>query len=247
MTGPGPGIPVAGMLLIDKPAGWTSHDCVAVLRKLFPRNTKVGHTGTLDPLATGLLVALIGPCTKLQARLQGMDKVYSGTIRLGVKTDTGDITGKTLEEKTLPALDLVRLKTECAGFVGTVESSAPAYSAVKHQGRPLYEYARKGLEVPVKARSSVVHSWDALAWDAPELSHRLHCASGTYVRTLAEVLGAKIGCGGTVSTLRRESVGPFLLADALPLDKIRALPAAELAQRLLASLPVLEKALKGKP
>lgn len=247
MTGPGPGIPVAGMLLIDKPASWTSHDCVAVLRKLFPRNTKVGHTGTLDPLATGLLVALIGPCTKLQARLQGMDKVYTGTIRLGVKTDTGDITGKILEEKPLPALDLAGLKAACASFVGTVESSAPAYSAVKHQGRPLYEYARKGLEVPVKARSSVVHSWDALAWDAPELSHRLHCASGTYVRTLAEVLGDAIGCGGTVSTLRRESVGPFLLADALPLDKIRALPAAELAQRLLASLPVLEKALKDKP
>ena len=243
----GPGLPVAGMLLIDKPAGWTSHDCVAVLRKLFPRNTKVGHTGTLDPLATGLLVALIGPCTKLQARLQGMDKTYSGTIRLGVRTDTGDITGKTLEEKPVPALDLARLKAECSALVGTVDAPAPAYSAVKHQGRPLYEYARKGLEVPVKARQSVVHSWEALSWDAPELTHRLSCESGTYVRTLAEVLGAKLGCGGTVSTLRRESVGPFLLADALPLDKIRALPPVELAQRLLASLPVLEKALKEKP
>ncbi len=240
----GPGLPAAGMLLIDKPAGWTSHDCVAVLRKLFPRNTKVGHTGTLDPLATGLLVALIGPCTKLQARLQGMDKVYSGTIRLGVKTDTGDITGKTTEEKPLPALDLARLAAECAALVGTVESSAPAYSAVKHQGRPLYEYARKGLEIPVKPRSSVVHSWEALAWSAPELSHRLHCASGTYVRTLAEVLGEKLGCGGTVSTLRRESVGPFLLADALTLDATRALAPAALAQRLAASIPVLEKALK---
>ncbi|MDP3542532.1 MAG: tRNA pseudouridine(55) synthase TruB [Elusimicrobiota bacterium] len=232
------------MLLIDKPAAWTSHDCVAVLRKLFPRSTKVGHTGTLDPLATGLLVALIGPCTKLQARLQGMDKVYSGTIRLGVKTDTGDITGKTLEEKPVPALDLAALKTACASFVGTVESSAPAYSAVKHQGRPLYEYARKGLEIPVKARSSVVHSWDALSWDAPELTHRLHCASGTYVRTLAEVLGEKLGCGGTVSTLRRESVGPFLLGDALTLEATRALAPEALAQRLLESLPALERALK---
>lgn len=241
------GLPVAGMLLIDKPADWTSHDCVAVLRKLFPRNTKVGHTGTLDPLATGLLVALIGPCTKLQARLQGMDKVYSGTIRLGVKTDTGDITGKTLAEKPVPSLDMPRLKAECAALVGTVESSAPAYSAVKHQGRPLYEYARKGLEVPVKPRSSVVHSWEALSWAAPELTHRLHCASGTYVRTLAEILGDKIGCGGTVSTLRRESVGPFLLADALTLDATRALAPAALALRLLESLPVLEKALKDKP
>jgi len=240
------GIPVAGMLLIDKPAGWTSHDCVAVLRKSFPGGTKVGHTGTLDPLATGLLVALIGPCTKVSARLQGMDKVYSGTIRLGVKTDTGDITGKTLEERTVPALDLGRLKTELAGFVGVVSAPAPAYSAVKHQGRPLYEYARRGLEVPLKARTAVVHNWEALSWNAPELSHRLHCASGTYVRTLAEVLGEKLGCGGTVSALRRESVGPFLLSDALPLDAIRALPPAELGRRLAASLPVLEAALKAK-
>jgi len=232
------------MLLIDKPAGWTSHDCVAVMRKYFPRNTKVGHTGTLDPLATGLLVVLVGACTKLQSRLQGMDKVYTGTIRLGVKTDTGDIAGKILEEKPVPVLELKRLQSECASFVGTVESSAPAYSAVKHQGRPLYEYARKGLEVPAKARSCVVHSWEALHWSAPELTHRLHCASGTYVRTLAELLGEKLGCGGAVSALRRESVGPFKLADALPLDALRALPAVELAQRLAASLPLLEKALK---
>ena len=239
--------PVAGMLLIDKPASWTSHDCVAVLRKLFPRNTKVGHTGTLDPLATGLLVILVGPCTKLQARLQGMDKIYTGTIRLGVKTDTGDITGKTIEEKPLPSLDLAALKAACASLVGEVHAPAPAYSAVKHEGRPLYEYARKGLVVPVKARTSTVRAWEALAWNAPELTHRVECESGTYVRTLAEVLGEKLGCGGTVSTLRRESVGPFLLTDAMPLDKIRALPAAELAQRLAASLPVLEKALKDKP
>lgn len=242
-----PGFPAAGMLLIDKPAGWTSHDCVAVLRKLFPRNTKVGHTGTLDPLATGLLVALVGPCTKLQARLQGMDKTYSGTIRLGIRTETGDITGRTIEEKPLPALDLARLKAECAALVGTVDAPAPAYSAVKHQGRPLYEYARKGLEVPVKARQSVVHSWEALSWDAPELGYRLSCESGTYVRTLAEVLGERLGCGGAVSTLRRESVGPFRLEEALPLDKIRALPSVELAQRLAASIPLLESALKDKP
>lgn len=235
----------AGMLLVDKPSGWTSHDCVAVLRKRFPRGTKVGHTGTLDPQATGLLVVLVGPCTKLQARLQGMDKVYSGTIRLGVKTDTGDTAGKTLEEKPLPPLDLKRLKAELAALVGTVEAPAPAYSAVKHQGRPLYEYARKGLEVPVKARTAQVRSWEALSWAAPELSHRLHCSSGTYVRTLAEVLGERLGCGGTVSALRRESVGPFLLSDALTLDAVRALPPAELAQKLAASLPALEAALKA--
>ncbi|MBI4060543.1 MAG: tRNA pseudouridine(55) synthase TruB [Elusimicrobia bacterium] len=245
MTASGP--PAAGMLLLDKPAGWTSHDCVAVLRKRFPRDTKVGHTGTLDPLATGLLVVLVGPCTKLQARLQGMDKTYSGAIRLGVKTDTGDVTGKITAERPVPALDLARLSSELAALVGTVESAAPAYSAVKHQGRPLYEYARRGLEVPVKARSAVVRSWEALSWDAPELTHRLRCASGTYVRTLAEVLGDRLGCGGTVSSLRRESVGPFLLADALPLDVVRALAPVELARRLADSLPALEAAFRAGP
>jgi tRNA pseudouridine55 synthase len=237
----------AGMLLVDKPANWTSHDCVAVLRKHFPRGTKVGHTGTLDPLATGLLVVLVGPCTRLQARLQGMDKTYSGTIRLGVKTDTGDITGKTIEQRPLPSLSLDRLKTTLAAMVGTVEAPAPAYSAVKHQGRPLYEYARAGLEVPVKARTAVVRDWQALSWAAPELSHRLSCASGTYVRTLAEVLGERLACCGTVSSLRRESVGPFRLEDAITLEAARALPPAELTARLAASLPVLEAAVKARP
>lgn len=237
----------AGMLLVDKPGGWTSHDVVAVLRRRLPRGAKVGHTGTLDPLATGLLVVLVGACTRLQARLQGFDKTYSGTIRLGVKTDTGDITGKTLAELPLPPLTLAGLDAVLGSMVGTIETSAPAYSAVKHQGKALYTYARAGAVVPVKPRISTVRSWKALSWEAPELSHRLECASGTYVRSLAEVLGDKLGCGGTVSTLRREKVGPFDLADALTLDAARALPADELGKLLLASLPVLDRALKAAP
>lgn len=233
-----------GMLLVDKPQGWTSHDVVAVLRRLFPRGTKVGHTGTLDPLATGLLAVLVGPCTRLQGRLQGFDKTYSGTIRLGVRTDSGDVTGKVVAEAPVPALTRERLSAELAALVGTVEAPAPAYSAVKHKGRALYSYARAGLEVPVKPRTAVVRSWEALAWDAPELSHRLSCGSGTYVRSLAEVLGERLGCGATVSTLRREKVGPFELADALPLDAARALAPAALAERLAASLPLLDRALR---
>jgi tRNA pseudouridine55 synthase len=236
-----------GMLLVDKPRDWTSHDVVAVLRKLFPRGTKVGHTGTLDPLATGLLAVLVGPCTKLQNRLQGFDKVYSGTIRLGVKTDTGDTTGKVLEEKPVPALTLERLRAELASLVGTVDAPAPAYSAVKHKGRALYDYARSGEEVPVKPRTATVYAWEALEWAAPELTHRLSCASGTYVRSLAEVLGEKLGCGATVSSLRREKVGPFELKDALPLDAARALPPQDLARRLLESLPALDRALRAAP
>jgi tRNA pseudouridine55 synthase len=234
------------MLLVDKPADWTSHDVVAVLRRLFPRGTKVGHTGTLDPQATGLLVVLVGPCTRLQARLQGFDKVYSGSIRLGVRTDTGDMAGKVLEEKPLPeGLTLERLQGELAALVGRVEAPAPAFSAVKHKGRALYHYARAGEEVPVKPRVCEVRAWTALSWDAPELSHRLDCSSGTYVRSLAEVLGAKLGCGGAVSSLRRETVGPFRLEDALSLPDARALAPDALNARLAASLAALDAALKA--
>jgi tRNA pseudouridine55 synthase len=239
--------PGGGMLLVDKPRDWTSHDVVAVLRKLFPRGTKVGHTGTLDPLATGLLAVLVGPCTRLQSRLQGFDKVYSGTIRLGVKTDTADIMGKVIAEKPVPPLTLERLRAEVKALVGTIDTPAPAYSAVKHKGKALYEYARAGLEVPVKPRTATVYSWEALEWAAPELTHRVACASGTYVRSIAEVLGEKIGCGATVSSLRREKIGPFDIADALPLDAARALAPAALAERLLHSLPALDRALKAAP
>jgi tRNA pseudouridine55 synthase len=236
-----------GLLLVDKPRGWTSHDVVAALRRQFPRGTKVGHTGTLDPLATGLLAVLVGPCTRLQARLQGFDKVYSGTIRLGVKTDTGDVLGQTTAEAPVPALTLETLARELAALVGSIEAPAPAYSAVKHKGKALYAYARAGLEVPVKPRTAVVYEWKALSWAAPELAHRVSCASGTYVRSLAEVLGDRLGCGGTVSSLRREKVGPFDIEGALALEAARALAPADLARRLLESLPLLDRALKEGP
>ncbi len=234
-----------GLLLVDKPRDWTSHDVVAVLRKLFPKGTKVGHIGTLDPLATGLLGILVGPCTRLQSRLQGFDKVYSGTIRLGVKTDTGDVTGKILAEKPVPPLSLERLSAELKSLVGDIDAPAPAYSAVKHQGRALYEYARAGQEVPVKPRTATVYAWEALSWAVPELEHRVFCASGTYVRSIAEVLGDRLGCGGTVSSLRREKIGPFDISEALSLEAARAQTPPELALRLLNSLPALDRALKA--
>jgi|SRR5579883_375819 len=223
---------VSGLLRFDKPQGWTSHDVVAVVRRALPKGARVGHTGTLDPLATGLLILLVGRCTRLQAELQGQDKVYSGRIRLGVKTQTGDITGKPLAEKPVPALTKDRLSSLMSSYIGTFESAAPAYSAVKHQGRPLYEYARKGLEVPVKPRRSTVLDWRALGYAEPELEHRLSCSSGTYVRSLAEDLGEKLGCGATVSALRRESIGACSLDGALTMDQFKALDAAGLRARV---------------
>jgi tRNA pseudouridine55 synthase len=223
---------LSGMVLFDKPQGWTSHDVVDALRRSLPNGAKVGHCGTLDPLATGLLILLVGPCTRLQQALQGLDKVYSGAIRLGLKTDTGDVTGKTVEEKPVPELTLDRIQAVLDSHLGTNEMPAPAYSAVKHQGIPLYKYARRGAVVPVKPRRCEVRGWKALSYVSPDLGHRLSCSSGTYVRSLAESLGERLGCGGTVLTLRRESVAGFSVEDAMTLDELKAAGAAELKQRI---------------
>ncbi|MFA6004652.1 MAG: tRNA pseudouridine(55) synthase TruB, partial [Elusimicrobiota bacterium] len=232
--GAGPGLlpGLSGMLLFDKPQGWTSHDAVAAFRRMLPKGTKVGHCGTLDPLATGLLILLVGPCTRLQARMQGLDKVYAGKIRLGLTTDTGDITGKVLETKPLPPLDREKVQACLDSFAGFQEMTAPAYSAVKHKGKALYKYARAGLEVPVKPRTCTVRSWQALSLDGLDFEHRLLCSSGTYVRSLAELVGRRLGCGAVVLTLRRERIADFGIEDALTLDELKNLDAAALRQML---------------
>lgn len=240
------GMGPAGMLLFDKPENWTSHDAAEAFRRILPKGTKVGHCGTLDPLATGLLILLVGPCTRLQEKLQGFDKVYSGKIRLGLLTDTGDITGKTMEQKPVPQLTLEGLKALLNKHVGVLEMPAPAYSAVKHQGKPLYKYARQGIAVPAKPRKSTVFEWEALAWDSPDLEHRLRCSSGTYVRSLAEVIGKAVGCGGTVATLRRERIAAFDVKDALTLERMKTLSSKDLLDRLTASLPLLQAAVLPK-
>lgn len=213
-----------GLLPVDKPQGWTSHDVVAVIRRRFPKGTKVGHAGTLDPMATGLLLLLVGPYTRRQSEFMGLDKVYSGVIRLGITTDTGDITGKVLEEKPVPPLSLADIELP----TGRLEMAAPAYSAVKHEGKPLYKYARAGVEVPVKPRVCTVHEWTRTSYAAPDLSFTLSCSSGTYVRSLAELVGKKVGCGGTLAALRREKIGTWSVADALPGDQLKT---GELALR----------------
>ncbi|MDD5657176.1 MAG: tRNA pseudouridine(55) synthase TruB [Elusimicrobia bacterium] len=237
----------SGMLLFDKPEGWTSHDAVAVMRRMLPKGTKVGHCGTLDPLATGLLILLVGPCTRLQARMQGLDKVYAGKIRLGLATDTGDVTGKVLETRPVPVLSLAEARSCLESFHGLQRMSAPAYSAVKHKGKALYKYARAGVEVPVKPRSCQVTSWQALGYCAPDIEHRLACSSGTYVRALAELVGRKLGCGATVLTLRRERIGGFRVEDALTLEAAKALDQAGLIRLLEAPLAALGAAAAGAP
>jgi tRNA pseudouridine55 synthase len=227
---------LAGMLLFDKPAGWTSHDAAEAFRRMLPKDTKVGHCGSLDPIATGLLILLVGPCTRLQAQMQGLDKVYTGKIRLGVTTDTGDVAGKVLAEAPVPALTLEEVQKALTGHLGTLEMDAPAYSAVKYKGKALYQYARKGLPVPKRPRVSKVYDWKAVSYEAPDVDHRLSCSSGTYVRSLAESLGSRLGCGGMVLTLRRESIANFNVADALTLETAKKLSRTDLEAMLMASL-----------
>ncbi|MBI3552721.1 MAG: tRNA pseudouridine(55) synthase TruB [Elusimicrobia bacterium] len=233
---------LSGLVLFDKPQGWTSHDAVDAFRRALPHGTKVGHCGTLDPLATGLLILLVGEATRMQSKLQGLDKVYSGAIRLGVKTDTGDITGKVLEQKEAPPLTLALLQKMLDAHLGELAMPAPAYSAVKHKGVPLYKYARRGVPVPEKPRTCTVRSWKALSWESPDLTHVLSCSSGTYVRSLAESLGDRLGCGGTVATLRRESIAGFEVVDAMTLEALKGATAAVLRQSVEAGLARLAAA-----
>jgi len=211
----------SGIILVDKPQGWTSHDVVAVVRRQLPRGTRVGHSGTLDPLASGLLVLLVGRATKSAAVFLGLPKAYSGKIRLGLVTDTGDLAGKVLRERPVPALTAAELQALFDRYHGEVEMPIPAYSAVKYKGKPLYAYARKGIEVPVKTRRSDIMEWTLTGWVPPDAGFMLRCSSGTYARALAMLAGEALGCGGTLSELRREAVGGYELSSALTLEEVR--------------------------
>lgn len=222
-----------GLLLIDKPKGWTSHDVVAAIRGRFLRGTKVGHTGTLDPMATGLLVLLVGRATREAQRFQGLPKVYEGRIRLGVETDTADLEGKVLRERPVPELTPERLQAVFDEHVGTLELPPPIYSAVKFHGRPLYDYARRGLEVAVKPRPQTVTEWELTSWRPPEAGFRMHCSAGTYVRSLAVSAGERLGCGAAVSELRREMIGDVNVASAIGAGDAKLLSLEALLSRLL--------------
>ncbi len=222
-----------GLLLIDKPQGWTSHDVVAAIRGRLPRGTKVGHTGTLDPMATGLLVLLVGRATKEAQRLQGHSKVYYGRIRLGVETETADMEGKVTRERPVPNVTPEALQALFDQHVGELHLPPPIYSAVKVQGRPLYDYARKGVAVAVKPRVQTVTAWKLLSWKEPEAEFRLSCLGGTYVRSLAVSVGEKLGCGGAVSELRREMVGDVSVLASIGAAEAKALTAEQLYARVL--------------
>ena len=223
-----------GLLLVDKPRGWTSHDVVAALRRRFPKGTKVGHGGTLDPMATGLLILLVGRATRSAQSLLGLPKVYAGRIRLGVETETGDLDGRVLREEALPpSLSADEVGRAFAEHLGEIELPVPKYSAVKFKGRPFYSYARKGQEVPERVRTSSIESFDLLSWEPPEAAFRLRCSSGTYVRAIAVSVGQRLGSCATLSELRREAAGPFRIEEARPAAELLGLDGAALEGLLI--------------
>ena len=221
--------------MVDKPAGLTSHDVVDRLRRAWPGH-RMGHGGTLDPMATGLLLILVGRATKTANRFLNDDKAYEATIRLGVTTDTQDLEGRVLSERPVPALTLRAVEQACAAFRGPIEQVIPAYSAVRFGGRRGYELARAGEAVPEKRRRVHVAALDVREVHGDRVLLHVTCSKGTYVRTLAHDLGQMLGCGAALSALRRTRVGPWALRDAHPLAHLESLGAQEIA-RLLRSVP----------
>lgn len=211
--------PVNGVLLLDKPVGWTSNAALQTVKRLY-RAQKAGHTGSLDPLASGLLPICLGEATKLSGLLLNADKSYRFTCRLGVTTVTGDAEGEVLATRPVGVLSRERIEAALRQFVGPIWQIPPMYSAVKRDGQPLYKLARRGIEVERAPREVVVHTLRLLRQDAEELECELCCSKGTYVRTLAVDLGEALGCGAHVSALRRTAVAPYDAARMVTLDTL---------------------------
>ncbi|MDH4320508.1 MAG: tRNA pseudouridine(55) synthase TruB [Desulfobulbaceae bacterium] len=221
----------AGVFLIDKPVGPTSFQIVRQVRKALGIK-KVGHAGTLDPFASGLLILCAGrPATRIIDQLMGGDKTYEATLRLGIETDTQDLEGEVVAEQPVRELSRAEVEACLAGFVGEGVQTPPRYSALKHKGKPLYYYARKGIEVVKPPRPIIIRELLLLALGADWLTIRVHCGKGTYVRTLGADIGNALGCGAHLIALRRLQSGPFSVTKALPGDRLAD---REQAQELLA-------------
>ena len=209
---------VSGVLIVDKPIGMTSHDVVQHVRR-GTRIKRAGHTGTLDPRASGVLVVLVGPAVRLSEFVSASDKHYQAVIKFGMTTDTYDLEGEVTSRRPVD-ISFEELEEALSGFVGEVEQTPPVYSALKINGKPAYEYAREGKEIEMEARTVTVHSLELLDWDPPEAVIDIQCSSGTYVRSLASDLGEKLGSGATLTGLRRTKSGKFGLRDAVSLRRL---------------------------
>jgi tRNA pseudouridine55 synthase len=221
-----------GILLFNKPILWTSHDAVDFIRRRLGQKS-VGHAGTLDPLATGLLVVLLGKATKLSGKLSDLDKDYAGTMTLGITTDTQDMEGKILSAKDSSGIAQAQIEKALALLCGEQVQEPPAYSAVRKNGRKLYDWARRGVSVEVAGKKITVSKFELIGFLPPEAYFFLTCSKGTYVRSLCDLAGRHLGCGATLSSLVRTRVGGFLLKDALDQRQVGDLTLGQIEKKLV--------------
>jgi len=224
-----------GLIIVDKPAGWTSHDVVLKLRKILDEK-RLGHAGTLDPLATGLLIITVGQATRLFPFLSSLAKTYSGQITLGQTTDTYDLLGKPVGEKRQEFPDLEKIAKTVDTLTGEIEQFPPPFSAKKVNGQRAFELARKGQRPELKPVKVTVYSFLILDYRPPILTFQIECSSGTYIRSLAHELGQKLGCGAYLSSLRRVTAGPYSEAEAHSLEQIEQLYRNQLTSQFLIPL-----------
>ena len=231
-----------GLLLIDKPLGMTSHGIVQKLRRLLNQK-KIGHVGTLDPLATGLLVLCLGSGGKIARFLTEYDKTYKAQVRLGIRSETYDaeaVTDEQIRNAKAPDITRQQLDDALATFVGDIRQQAPAYSAIKLNGQPLYRSARKGEHITPPVRNVTIHHIDEVNFDSPHLSFTVSCSKGTYIRSLAHDIGERLGCGAYLSGLRRMTVGKLALANALTLEEVeRLVESQQLQMRIISPVEAL--------
>ncbi|MDF1563560.1 MAG: tRNA pseudouridine(55) synthase TruB [Deltaproteobacteria bacterium] len=249
MSKPGGGTPrppdPAGILVVDKPRGPTSHDIVSSVRR-FLKVKRAGHTGTLDPMAEGVLVVCLGEATKLAGHLTDTDKGYECTVRLGVSTDSHDATGEVLEERPVE-VEREQVEEALEAFRGQIAQVPPMFSALKKDGRRLYELAREGETVEREPRIVTIHALELKRFEPPELDLSIQCSKGTYIRTLAHDLGEALGCGAHLSALVRSRVGAFTLEQAVSLERIKEARDPEVREALRAELLPMGEALPDWP
>jgi tRNA pseudouridine55 synthase len=212
------------VLLLDKPVGFSSNDALIKTKRLL-NAIKAGHTGTLDPFATGLLPLCFGEATKFSQDLLEADKTYTTVVHLGITTTTGDTEGEQLEQRAVD-VSIEQIQAVLAQFTGPIQQVPPMYSALKRDGKPLYEYARAGVTLEREARAVVIHELELLDYSAPMLTLRVKCSKGTYVRVLGEDIGAALGCGAHLQALRRIQVGHLQLEKSITIESIEAMPEA---------------------
>ena len=223
---------ISGVLVVDKPKGVTSFDIVAQVRRAFGER-RVGHCGTLDPMATGLLMLVVERATKIQDLLMSEDKEYEGTLTLGKVTSTQDRQGEVTEEKEVPAFTAAQVDAAFGEFTGAFEQIPPMVSAIKKDGVPLYKLARKGQEVERAPRPVTVSKYEISRIALPEVDFTVNCSKGFYVRTYAHDIGGKLGCGAHLSALRRTRSGRFTLDRAITVDQLKTMPREELWKTLV--------------